>query len=124
MFSKLKNWLVFQFEVCLGHFGYFTFIHHRKRMNDILDDNDALNLRLKGVLSSVGALQERHETDNLIITALLEAQGQESMVLKTAFLDDIAKKGVETVLDVDEDNNVVLTVQTIGQEEIREIDAN
>lgn len=93
-------------------------------MNDILDDNDALNLRLKGVLSSVGALQERHETDNLIITALLEAQGQESMVLKTAFLDDIAKKGVETVLDVDEDNNVVLTVQTIGQEEIREIDAN
>lgn len=117
MFSKIKEWLMFRFEVCLGHFGYFTFIHHRKRMDDILEANDDLELRLNGVLATIGTLQERHEADNFIITALMEAQGQESMVLKTAFLDDILKKGLETIVDSDEENNVVLTVQIMGQEE-------
>jgi hypothetical protein len=117
VFSKIKSWLVFRFEVCLGYFGYFTFAHHRQRMDDILEANDDLELRLNGVLATIGTLQERHEANNFIITALLEAHGQESMVLKTAFLDDILKKGIETIVDTDEENNVVLTVQIMDQEE-------
>lgn len=114
MFTKLKEWLLLQFEICLGYFGYFDLTKHKEAQSIIIESHDELEMKVKGLLGAIALLQERHETDNLVITSLIELLGEEEVVLKKEFIDAVFSKQIETYIDINENNDVVCSVQLIG----------
>lgn len=118
------------FGKLLNYFGYFKDSEYKEKyemaLNTIRSDNKMwaeqaikdkeysrkLEQQIGGLLDGYGWLESRDLNNNLLLTSLIMLQGQDEVTLKAEFINDIADKHLETVVEILEDGAVKLTVLT------------
>lgn len=118
------------FNELLNYFGYFKDSEYKEKYekeekrhkeyevnwSDIYSKevkyHRKLEQQINGLLDGYGWLESRDLNNNLLMTSLIMLQGQDEVVLKPEFINDIADKHLETVVAIEADGSVKLTVLT------------
>ena len=129
MLDKFLNWL-----------GYFKDSEYKKKWEDLskihtdemykfnvnyqkeLEYSHKLSQQINGLLDGYGWLESRDLNNNLLMTSLIMLQGQDEITLKPEFINDIADKHLETIVSIEADGAVKLTVLTTEELDEQELD--
>lgn len=94
-----------------SYFGYYR----TEDFDRILEENEDYSTERPLLLKTINMLERVSSEQNLLLTSIIVAQGQEEMVLTQAFISDIVNKDLETVFSETTSNDVKLTVQVREQ---------
>lgn len=100
-----------------GKFGYFRPEVNHNILNNLYANYQNECFTTQGLLDSVSWLTQRHNDNNLMITALtlMQAAGGNEITLQKEYLKDIVDRRLETLFRIEEDGNWTCVVQEVPQ---------